>query len=1164
MSGFLEAADRLLAEGTGWAGVPGDALAFVTARVADSGRWLVVVDEPDMARRVATGLRFFHTDPSRILDFPADDARPYDGFSPDPDIPATRIRTLDALDRGGPAIVVAPAAALIRRVPDRSERDRLRKEVRKGLRWDRDAAIAWLQDTGWLAVQKVEVRGCFAVRGDVVDVWPPDQAEPVRIDWFDDEIEDLRWFDPNTQRAHRKAGPFVLLPLKEEVLDKASVERLGPALTRQIATQQRGQVLRRRVIEDATSRVRFSGIEAYLPALAPTELAVDALRGLRTILVHREDVAQSLRSFVHMAEGRWQAFDDEDRPLVPPSDLYGTEAGVMAALSDAHLVDDLPREGRSVDLGARALDGFSVRGGELDPVVKKIKSLARDAARVVVVVDTDKRAEQLASMFANHGLRLPFYPSIHGVAPGRPGIVLGTLSRGFIAPESGWAVIPSDVLFGDRQRVKRWEKAHAFFDAGVSSLAELKEGDFVVHRTHGIGLYRGLERVRLQGAEEQQKRTYSVREGVKTSAAAAFSQVEQDFVRVEYRDGATLLLPATRLEAISKYMPAHSGLDVKLDRLGGATWQAKRTKVRDSILKMADELLGVFAKRELAVRPAYDPPGEWYRTFEAHFPYEETSDQMAAIEAVQADLSEEDPMDRLLCGDVGYGKTEVAMRAAMRVVENGRQVAVLCPTTVLAFQHCRSFSERFREFPVKVAMMSRFTTPTEQRRILDGLRDGSVDVVVGTTRLLGRNVRYKHLGLVVVDEEHRFGVKQKEGLKKLRTEVDILSMSATPIPRTLQMGLTGLRDMSLIATPPQNRLSIRTMVDKLTRSRVRDGILEEKARGGQVYFVHNRVEDIDEIAEMIRGWVPEVRVVVGHGQMDEEKLERVLVDFIEQEADVLVASTIIESGVDLPNVNTMFVNHAERFGLAQLYQLRGRVGRGNNRGNCILFVPDEMNTDAKRRIRSLVENTDLGSGFRIAMADLEMRGAGNLLGDTQSGNIDAVGYEAWLELLEDAVHQARGELDRKRIDPEIEVPATAFLPDMLIPDTTERLGWYKRLSSAASVAEVEGLLQDLRDRHGEDLPIEVENLGGLSQTRVYCRQFGIEKCVWLKVRVLLQLHPHSTLPKERIQRVITANPKRFALLEKEGVRTLEVRFLPQEAEWPFRFLRWVFAQLERE
>jgi transcription-repair coupling factor (superfamily II helicase) len=1167
MSGFLESAERALNDKVGWAGVPGDAFAFVAARVTATGRWLIVVDEPDRARRVAEGLRFFHPHPERVLDLPADDTRPYDGFSPDPEVPATRIRTLDAVDRGEPLVVVAPVAALARQVPVRAERARQRKELRAGVVWDRDAAVAWLQNTGWLSVQRVEMRGCFAVRGDVLDLWPPAEAAPIRVDWFDDEIEAVRALDPATQRAGRKLGTIVLLPPKEEVLDQVALARLSPALTEQIGAQRRGQALRRRVIEDAGSRIRFSGLEDYLPALCETEPAIAALTGasgLRPLVLQPEDVAQSLRGFLQLAQGRWQAFDDEDRPLIPPDQRYCPEATVTGALAGAHVVDDLPRSGRSVDLGARALDGFSVRGGELEPVVAKIKALARDNARVAVIVDTERRAEQLAEMFANHGLRLASYPTIHGVSGGRPGIVLGRLSMGFVAEASGWAVIPCDVLFGDRQRAKRWEKSHAFFDASVSSLSELKEGDPVVHRTHGIGLYRGLERVRLQGAEEARQRTYSVAEGVRTGAAATFSAVEQDFVRIEYRDGALLLLPATRLDGISRYMPAHAGAEVKLDRLGGATWQVRRTKVRDAILKMADELLATFAKRELALREPYAAPGEWYKSFEAHFPYEETADQLAAIEAVQADLSEESPMDRLICGDVGYGKTEVAMRAAMRVVEGGRQVAVLCPTTVLAFQHYRSFADRFREFPIRVAMLSRFTTASEERKVLAGLQQGSVDVVVGTTRLLGRGVRYAKLGLMVIDEEHRFGVRQKEGLKRLRSEVDVLAMSATPIPRTLQMGLSGLREMSIIATPPTNRLSIRTMVDKLTRTRVREGVLEELARGGQVYFVHNRVDDIDEIAARLREWVPEATIVVGHGQMEEESLERVLVDFIERRADVLVASTIIESGVDLPNVNTMFVNHAERFGLAQLYQLRGRVGRGNLRGNCVLFVPEEMRGDARRRIRSLVENSDLGAGFRIAMADLELRGAGNLLGDTQSGNIDAVGYEAWLELLEDAVHQARGELDRRRIDPEIEVPATAFLPDMLIPDTTERLGWYKRLSSAGSAAEVDRLIDELRERHGEDLPVEVENLGGLSQTRVFCRQWGIERCLWLKVRVLLQLHSHTSIPNERLQRLIQTSPKRFALLERDGVRTLEVRFLPQEAERPFRFLRWVFAQLERD
>jgi len=499
----------------------------------------------------------------------------------------------------------------------------------------------------------------------------------------------------------------------------------------------------------------------------------------------------------------------------------------------------------------------------------------------------------------------------------------------------------------------------------------------------------------------------------------------------------------------------------------------------------------------------------------------------------------------------------------MRVIENGRQVAVLCPTTVLAHQHNRSFRARFADDPeVRVGMLSRFTSPTDARRLLEELAAGTVDVVIGTTALLGRQVRFQDLGLVVIDEEHRFGVRQKERLKRMRTEVDILALSATPIPRTLQMALSGIREMSLIATPPPDRLAVRTSLGRFGEVRVRDAILAELERSGQVYVVHNRIESLGKVAEQVAAWVPEARVVSAHGQMDARELEGVLVDFVDRKCDVLVSTAIVESGVDLPNVNTMIVDRADLFGVAQLYQLRGRVGRGDRRATCMLCVPQDIPADARKRIRVVVENQSLGSGFHVAAADLELRGGGNLLGAAQSGNIDQVGYETWLELLEEAVHAARGEMERERIDPIIEVPVPAFLPDILVKDTEERLSWYRRISAAHGEREIERTLEELESEHGE-LPAPARNLGDLAIARLACRELGIVRCTWLKVRVLLELHPSSPLGAERTGAAARRHPKRFEL-EENRARTVAVRFTPEEANTPFRFLKWVFAQLRRD
>jgi transcription-repair coupling factor (superfamily II helicase) len=636
---------------------------------------------------------------------------------------------------------------------------------------------------------------------------------------------------------------------------------------------------------------------------------------------------------------------------------------------------------------------------------------------------------------------------------------------------------------------------------------------------------------------------------------------QQDFARLEYRDGELLYLPATSLGDLSRFAPYHSDVEVRLDRLGGQTWARKKQGVRDALLAGAQDLLALQAKRQLASREPIAEPGPLYKSFVARFPFSETPDQARAILDLHDDLSRDVPMDRLICGDVGFGKTEVAMRAAMRVVEAGLQVAVLCPTTVLAFQHGMTFRERFMDLPVRVEVLSRLTSASEARRVVEGLSDGSVDVVVGTHRLLGRDVRFARLGMVVIDEEHRFGVSQKDRFKRMRTEVDILSMSATPIPRTLQMALSGARDMSIIASPPEERLEVRTSVARLTRSRVRDAILLEIGRGGQVYFVHNRVESLEETAERIREWVPEARVRTAHGQMAAEGIERMLVDFLERRFDVLVCTAIVESGVDMPNVNTMIIDRADQFGLGQLHQLRGRVGRSNVRGNCILITPEEMSREARKRVQVLVENTRLGSGFAIASADLELRGGGNLVGASQSGHIDEVGYETWIELLEDAVRHARGRYERERIDPQVDVPVGAFIPDSLVTDMSERLRWYRRLSDATSAAAIQAALDDLEGEAGE-LPAEVRNLGALVELRLVCRALGLQRLSWLKVRATVELHPSSVLTPAMLDAVVAEHSKRLSVTVAGGVRTISARFTPQESERPLRFLRWLLARLE--
>ena len=1040
---------------------------------------------------------------------------------------------MDAIAAQESVIVVAPARALLQRVPSSSARSESVVELSVGLELDRDELVRRLLARGYLSTAKVEHEGCLAVRGDIVDVWPSLRESPVRVDFFDDEIEGIRELELGGKRTPRGLTSLRIVPAREVRLDPQSVTMLAAALSREVERQDRGVPLRRRVIEDAKQGIWFSGIEDYLPSFVDTQSPLEAFSALEKLVVSPDDVAAVLREFERSAASRWTDQEDDERPLLPPSERYAPAAVVLEALEESRSVWSFSAGDRAAQFDARPVEALSVRGGELGPVASKLKGFAAGELRIGLVAESVERATALTELFAPHDLPLVGAASPWLMPRGRVALLVGTLPSGFIAPDSGWAFIPASAIFGRKQRSSGWDRASAFFEASLTSMSQLKEGDYVVHRRHGIGRYQGMRRI-------------PVGEG------------EQDFVCLEYMRGDQLLLPVTRLSQISRYRASNDKVKVRLDRLGGATWERRTQKVRDSLFQMANELLRLYAKRELATREVFEAAGPQYKSFEGSFEFQETPDQLSAIAAVQEDLSDSQPMDRLLCGDVGFGKTEVAMRAAMRVVEGGKQVAVLCPTTVLAYQHYHTFTSRFDGFPVNIGMLSRFNSPADTRKVLGDIMTGRVDIVIGTTSVLGRDVSFANLGLLVIDEEHRFGVRQKERLKKLRAAVDILSMSATPIPRTLQMALGGLRDMSIMATPPRDRLSVRTSVARMTETRVRDAILQETDRGGQVFFIHNRVETIARMTERLEGWVPGIRFGFAHGQMDSSRLEQVLIGFVRGEIQVLVCTSIMENGVDIPNVNTMLVHRADRFGLAQLYQLRGRVGRSSVRARCILFAPEDITRDARKRLRVLVENTELGAGFQVASADLEIRGGGNLVGSAQSGNIDAVGFETWVELLSESVAVARGEQERAQIDPDITIPVSAFIPDGFIRDSSERLSWYRRFSRAR-INEIEGLLDHFEEEFGE-APEEVRNLVGMVEVRLQCVNYGIVRCHWLKVRAIMELYEEVELGP--FETIVAAYPKRFRWAKKDK-SSLELRFTPREASKPFHYLRWVFAQLGR-
>jgi len=751
----------------------------------------------------------------------------------------------------------------------------------------------------------------------------------------------------------------------------------------------------------------------------------------------------------------------------------------------------------------RAIPNTDLDG--LEPLLLRLQQNRQQLGKTVLVCHNHGQAERLQELLAAHQFQLKIEStySLSALTLGVPKLIVGELRHGFYLPDEKLNFISEEEIFGRRShRQKKTGRQRA--RQLMTSLAELKNNDYIVHTDHGIGRYLGLTHLQT-------------------------GTVEGDFLSLQYAGNDKLYLPIERIEKVQKYLGGE-GYTPKLDKMGGQGWEKARLKARAAVEELARQLLEIYAKRELRQGFVYSPPDQLFREFEATFPHEETVDQQLAIDDILADMQSPKPMDRLVCGDVGYGKTEVAMRAAVKAVLDSKQVAVLVPTTVLASQHWQSFQQRLADFPITVEMVSRFRTSAENKKTLAAAAAGKIDILIGTHRILQRDVSFKDLGLVVVDEEQRFGVSHKEKLKQLRAEVDILTLSATPIPRTLHMSMTGIRDLSVIETAPVDRLAIRTYVTRFDNELIRQAILRELRRGGQVYFVHNRVQTIAAMAEQLHQLVPEAKIAVGHGQMGEKELEQVMLDFIAGKSNLLVASTIIENGLDIPTANTIIINRADRFGLSQLYQLRGRVGRSDRRAYAYLLIPGEaaLTREARERLRVLQELTELGAGFRIASHDLELRGAGDLLGGKQSGPIAAIGFELYTELLEETIDRLRGKEHEERIDPEIRLGLSAFFPEKYLPDPNQRLQFYQRMAAVEDEDALFDLVEELRDRYGEP-PSAGETLIGTMRLRIILKQLGVELLEYDGRRLSLLFHSATKVSPELIRKLITEKADRYQL-----------------------------------
>ena len=1095
----------------------GKALFYALLRRAVGRPLVVVVSDNRATEDLVPILQAFceltaATDPDSVVPMPVRDVLPFQNLSPHPEIQEARATALWKIATGVASIVVVPIAASAIRLRPADYYADLARVVRRAETLDIDALLRHLNTVGYSSTDVVEMPGEYALRGGILDVYSPEAERPVRIEFFGDEIESIRKFDPGTQRSSSPVDEAVLLPLTETPV---SEELLGAIHTRLSGKRLAGA---QEIVEQAVraeGATVFPGWEFFAP-VAGADRTIFDLMSRSVVLLDEPALLKE-----HW-ESRWDKIREAHERslignLVRPEDLYITpeqwesQVAALPGASVEHLGIETP-SGEHIRFATQPAARFH---GSIPALVEEVQRLTKDDKQVLFAAPNTGEVERLADVFSEYNL--PFRLGSR-VRQGSESFVdetsyfsgevfATTLAKayvpdGVVFPEAGLAIFGARDLFDESEAVvaqpaRRKSKVSAF----LSDFRDLQVGDYVVHIEHGIGQYHGLK---------------EINQGDGTA----------EFMLLEYAEGARLYVPLTRLDLVQKYRSAEGGRP-PLSHLGSAAWARTKARVKKAMQDMADELIKLYAERKMVQGHAFSADSAFMKEFEDTFEFSETDDQDLAIKDVKVDMESTQPMDRLLCGDVGYGKTEVAMRAAFKAVSDNKQVAVLAPTTVLAFQHFETFKQRFAPFPVTVDMISRFRGPKEQKEILQRVEAGKVDILIGTHRLLSKDVKFADLGLLVVDEEQRFGVRHKERLKQMRKQVDVLTMSATPIPRTLHMSLVGLRDMSVIETPPKDRMAIQTVVAAWDDKLLQSAIEQELDRGGQVYFVHNRVESIWEIAAKVQELAPKARVLVGHGQMSEGELEKVMLKFMRHEADILVATTIIENGLDIPLCNTILINRADRLGLSELYQLRGRVGRSNRRAYAYLLIPQdvELTPLARRRLAALKEFSDLGAGFKLAALDLELRGAGNMLGGQQSGHIDAVGFELYTSMLDRTIRELKGEVAAEETEIQLNLGLNIRIPNSYIPEENQRLRMYKRVAGVQSEAQLNDVRGELQDRYGEP-PAAVRHLLDYAALRLICQQAGVTGIDRKRDQVSIRFRQNAQVDPERLARFVASEKGR--------------------------------------
>ncbi len=1083
---------------------------------------LVILPSRKEAKKLHEELRFFMSEPDvqmapdgiRLHEFPPYDLSPLTGLSPHREIVTRRLQALYALISDKNPIVITSIEALFLKILPKKEFVRHLEYLEAGEEIERDMLLKKLEIFGYQRVSLVEERGDYSVRGGVIDLFTPLYPLPVRLEFWDDRLESIRQFDSLSQRSQTNQNEMILLPANEIIRDQYNISR----------ARSMG-----RLPDEAKEGIGFSGQEAWLnhfyPELdtlfnyLPAEGLIsifDRHRAKSAVGKKREMFQENAVKFRKEAEAKGHPFPDIEGILIPSEEI-------AAQLENHQRLDFMelglgfggqPKKTIRFEGQFKFEDDLVVKLAtkgrfSMAPLAEKISEWISSRSRVVVVSRTEQQATRLKEILENYEVAVDRVARSWAEIPNTPGlnICLGRISKGFTWPDLSLYVISEDEIFGPKRGLSRAKRKAREKAITWSSFSQLKAGDFVVHDDHGIGRYAGLKKMDIANRTN-------------------------DYVIIEYAKKDRLYIPADRISILQKYVGADER-HPKLDQLGGRSWGIAKKKAKTSVMKIARQLVEVYALRKYRKGYAFSPPDHYYREFEAAFEHEETPDQTKAIEDVLDDMTSDRPMDRLICGDVGFGKTEVAVRAAFKAVSDGKQVGLLVPTTVLAEQHALTFKKRMDPYSIRVGAISRFKSRAEQSEILGKLRSGKIDVMIGTHRMLQKDVKFKNLGLLIIDEEQRFGVKQKEVLKRYRSLVDVLAITATPIPRTLHMSLMGIRDLSIIETAPEDRLSIQSYLSPYDESLIVRALKSELERGGQIFFVHNTVRTIEHMTDQLKKLLPQARFAIAHGKMKERELEKTMMRFLNRDIDVLVCTTIIEAGLDIPSTNTIIINEVDRLGLAQVYQLRGRVGRSKEKAYAYLLLSNhsKLTRDAEKRLKALMEFSHLGAGLHLAMHDLKIRGGGNILGFAQAGQISAIGYELYMKLIERAIAELKGEEWHEDINPEINIDVPAFLPEDYVIDTDVRLNLYRRLSTLREESGLEAMAEEMKDRFGRP-PNEVRNLVGIMSIRLLLMQRGISRLEVERNSLTLSFSQKKNIDSEKLIQLINNQPGKYRFLSQ--------------------------------